>query len=60
VSAGNGGRLEIMWDVVRQFRNLPDIQEPSLEERQALQVTDQLFEGSVVAPWYRGMLSDQV
>jgi hypothetical protein len=23
-------------------------------------VTDGLFEGSVVAPWYRGMLGDQV
>jgi len=60
VSAGNDGQLEIMWDVVRQFTNLPDIQEPTLEERQALQVTNGLFEGSVVAPWYRGMLSDQV
>lgn len=60
VSAGNDGRLEIMWDVVRQFTTLPDIQEPTLEERGALQVTDGLFEGSVVAPWYRGMLGDQV
>lgn len=60
MSAGNDGRLEIMWDVVRQYTTLPDIQEPTLEERHALQVTDGLFEGSVVAPWYRGMLGDQV
>ena len=49
-----------MWDVVRQFTNLRDIQEPTLEEREALQVTDGLFKGSVVAPWYRGVLSEQV
>jgi hypothetical protein len=60
VSAGNDGHLEIMWDVVRQFTNLRDIQEPTLEEREALQVTDGLFKGSVVAPWYRGVLSEQV
>lgn len=60
MSAGNDGGLEIMWDVVRQFTTLPDIQEPTTEERHALQVTDGLFEGSVVAPWYRGLLGDQV
>jgi hypothetical protein len=49
-----------MWDVVRQFTTLPEIKEPTEEERHALQVTDGLFEGSVVAPWYRGMLGDQV
>jgi len=59
VSAGNDGCLEIMWDVVRQFTNLPDIEKPTIEELHALQVTDGLFEGSVVAPWYRGMC-DQV
>jgi len=59
VSAGNDGRLEIMWDVVRQFTTLPEIQKPTLEERHELQVTDGLFVGSVVAPWYRGM-SDRV
>ena len=60
VSAGNDGHLEVMWDVVRQFTTLPEIQAPTLEERHELQVTDGLFEGSVVAPWYRGMTSDQV
>jgi hypothetical protein len=49
-----------MWDVVRQFTTLPEIQEPTEEERQELQVADGLFEGSVVAPWYRDMLGDQV
>lgn len=58
--AGNDGRLEIMWDVVRQFTNLPDNQEPTVEERHALQVTDELFQGSVVTPWYRGMMGEQV
>jgi len=60
VSAGNDGHLEVMWDVVRQFTTLPEIQAPTLEERHELQVTNELFEGSVVAPWYRGMTSDQV
>jgi hypothetical protein len=60
VSSGNDGHLEILWDVVRQFTTLPDIQEPTPEERHTLQVTDGLFQGSVVAPWYRGQVGDQV
>lgn len=60
MSSGTVGHHEILWDVVRQYTTLPDIQEPTLEERRALQVTEGLFEGSVVAPWYRGLLGDQV
>jgi hypothetical protein len=60
VSTGEDGCHEILWDIVRQHSNLPDILEPSVEERSTLQVTRELFQDSVVAPWYRGMLTDQV
>lgn len=57
---GDDGCHEILWDVVRQYTTMPDIREPSLEDRRALEVTEELFQGSVVAPWYRGMLGDQI
>lgn len=60
VSAGEDGCHEILWDIIRQNRNLPNILEPSVEERSAMQVTPELFQDSVVAPWYRGMMTDQV
>jgi hypothetical protein len=60
LSSGDDGCHEILWDVVRQYTTMPDIREPSLEDRRALEVTEELFQGSVVAPWYRGMLGDQV
>ena len=60
LSSGDDGRHEILWDIVRQNTTMPDIQAPSVEERRALQVTDGLFQHSVVAPWYRGLLGDQV
>jgi len=60
VSSGNDGRPEILWDVVRQFTTLPEIQAPTPEEHHTPQVADGLFEGSVVAPWYRDRAGDQV
>jgi hypothetical protein len=48
-----------MWDVVRQWRNLPNIHRPSREESKALEVTAKVFQNTVVAPWYRRM-ADQV
>jgi hypothetical protein len=57
--AGDDGCHEIMWDVVRQWRNFPSIRRPSREECAALKVTKALFENTVVAPWYR-KLGDQV
>ncbi|XP_021927095.1 endoribonuclease Dicer-like isoform X2 [Zootermopsis nevadensis] len=59
VRLGEDGCHEILWDIIRQNRNLPNILEPSVEERSAMQVTPELFQDSVVAPWYRGMMTDQ-
>jgi endoribonuclease Dicer len=52
---GEDGCREIMWDVVKQGRNLLSIQRPSREECKALEVTAMLFENTVVVPWYRRM-----
>ncbi|XP_069680713.1 endoribonuclease Dicer isoform X2 [Periplaneta americana] len=50
---------EIDWDIVRKHQELPDIQKLSQEERTTLQITEEKFNFTVVAPWYRGMLPDQ-
>lgn len=52
---GENGCHEIMWNVVRQWKNLPSIHRPSREECRTLEVTAMLFENTVVAPWYRRM-----
>jgi hypothetical protein len=59
LSSGEDGCHEIMWDIVRQWKTMPNIQKPSREECATLEVTEALFKNYVVAPWYR-TLAEQV
>ncbi|PSN55294.1 hypothetical protein C0J52_01792 [Blattella germanica] len=55
----SNGVHEIDWDVVRSHGTLPEVVEPTEEERNNLVISEELFGKTVVVPWYRSTQPDQ-
>lgn len=55
-----GGSYDIDWDVMYEHKFIPDITTKTTEERSELVPSYDIYNQSVVAPWYRGLPPQQV
>ncbi|XP_013149103.1 PREDICTED: endoribonuclease Dicer [Papilio polytes] len=51
---GNG--YDIDWNVIQQYKGIPPVAVPTLEERRAVKATRESYQYSVVSPWYRATI----
>lgn len=55
----SGPQYDINWSIIKTYKTIETLREPTAEERQNLNVKKDEYYCAVVTPWYRGSLLDQ-
>ncbi|KPJ04293.1 Endoribonuclease Dicer [Papilio xuthus] len=51
-----GDGYDIDWNVIQDYKDIPPVTIPTLEERKAVNVTRENYQYKVVTPWYRATI----